>query len=76
MVDLDGKLLTSEKNVEKLAIEVFENRLRNRDMKPELSEMKEDKEYLCEMRLKIAEKNKTATLDIKGIRKSVKVSQK
>ena len=43
MVDLDGKLLTSEKNVEKLAIEVFENRLRNRDMKPELSEMKEDK---------------------------------
>ena len=59
MMDLDGKLLTSEKDVEKLAIEVFENRLRNRDMKPELSEMKEDKEYLCEMRLKIAEKNKT-----------------
>ena len=45
MMDLDGKLLTSEKDVEKLAIEVFENRLRNRDMKPELSEMKEDKEY-------------------------------
>ena len=73
MMDLDGKLLTSEKDVEKLAIEVFENRLRNRDMKPELSEMKEDKEYLCEMRLEIAEKNKKPPWTLKALEK---VSQK
>ena len=73
MMDLDGKLLTSEKDVEKLTIEVFENRLRNRDMKPEPSEMKEDKEYLCEMRLKIAEKNKTPPWTLKELEK---VSQK
>ena len=72
-MDLDGKLLTSEKDVEKLAIEVFENRLRNRDMKPELSEMKEDKEYLCEMRLTIAENNKTPPWTLKELEK---VSQK
>ena len=63
MMDLDGKLLTSEKDVEKLTIEVFENRLRNRDMKPELSEM----------RLKIAEKNKTPPWTLKELEK---VSQK
>ena len=63
---------TSEKDIEKLAIEVFENRLRNREIKPELSEMKEDKEYLCEMRLKIAQKNKTPPWTLKELEKVLK----
>ena len=58
MMDFNGKLITSEKEIEKVAIKVFENRLRNRDMKAELSDMKKDKESLCKMRLEIAQKNK------------------
>ena len=44
MMDMNGKLVTSEKEIQKLALEVFENRLRNRDIKVELSELKKDKE--------------------------------
>ena len=40
-------------------------------MKPELSEMKEDK-YLCEMRLEIAEKNKTPPWTLKELEKVLK----
>ena len=59
MMNPDGKLITSEKEIEKLAINVFENRLKNRDMKIELSELREDKEFLFNLRLEKAKQNKT-----------------
>ena len=74
MMDFNGKLLTSEEEIQKLAIKVFENRLRNRDMKTELSDMKKDKESLCKMRLEIAQKKQNTTMDTKRVRKCAKIS--
>ena len=72
MMNLDGKLITSEKEIEKLAINVFENRLKNRDMKIELSELREDKEFLFKLRLEKAKQNKTPPWTLKELEKVLK----
>ena len=69
MMNPDGKLITSEKEIEKLAINVFENRLKNRDMKIELSELREDKEFLFNLRLEKAKQNKTPPWTLKELEK-------
>ena len=59
MLDQEGDLVTSPKLIEKLAVDVFRNRLKNRQIKEELSELKKDKDETCKLRLKIAARNKT-----------------
>ena len=52
----EGKLVTNAKEIEKLSLKVFKNRLKNRNIEDNLVEMK--KEKMCEMRLKSAKNNK------------------
>ena len=58
MKDQSGNLITSEDQIEKLALETYKKRLENRKMKESLSQIKEDKEELCSRRMETA-KNKT-----------------
>ena len=59
MMDGDGNLITSPHLIENLALNTFSKRLQNRPIKQDLIHLKEIKEKLCKMRLKLATKNKT-----------------
>ena len=59
MNDANGNLVTSEEEIEKLALETYKKRLENRNIKENLSDLKKDKDELCTRRLEMASKNKT-----------------
>ena len=59
MLDREGNLITSAKSIEALAVDTYKKRLENREIKDDLKQLKEDKEELCRLRIKIASKNKT-----------------
>ena len=67
MLGKDGNIITSSKEIEELALEVFEERLKNRAINDELSEMKKNKEELCELRLRVAKQNKTPEWKMKDL---------
>ena len=69
MLDMEGKLVTNAKDIEKLSLEVFKNRLENRNMEGKLLEMKKEKEIMCKMRMKLAENNKTPPWKMKDLNK-------
>ena len=58
MCDDKGNLITSEDQIEKLALNTYKKRLENRPIRENLSELKRSKEELCYRRLEKA-KNKT-----------------
>ena len=59
MKDDSGNTITSLKEIENLSISTYKNRLRNRPILPDLEHLKQQKEKLCELKLKAAKKNKT-----------------
>ena len=59
MMDKNGVLHTSAHEIEDIALETYQNRLRNREIKDELKHIKDYKEKLCMMRLEKAKRNKT-----------------
>ena len=59
MLDSSGNLVTSEVEIEKIAIETYQNRLRNRPMRSNLENIRNEKEELCTRRLETASKNIT-----------------
>ena len=60
MVDpKSGNLLTNVENIAKAAVNVYEERLKNKPMDDGLEHIKEAKESLCMKQLKIAELKKT-----------------
>ena len=67
MVNKEGKLLTSPKQIEALAIEIFEDRLKNKPINENLSKMKKNKDDLCKLRLKFAKNNKTPDWTMKEL---------
>ena len=67
MVNKEGKLLTTRKQIEALAIEIFEDRLKNRPINEKLSQMKKNKDDLCNLRLKLAQNNKTPDWTMKEL---------
>ena len=56
ILDNSGNLATSYDNILDVMKNEFQYRLRNRDISPEYSELKDLKEYLCEIRLEITKK--------------------
>ena len=76
MTDLDGNLITSEKNLEKHVLEHYEKVLSNRPMKPELIQMQKDKEELCEKRIELAKQSKTEPWDMKDLEVVLKYPKK
>ena len=67
MLDKGGNLITSAREIEAFALEVFEERLQNRPVKDELTEMKKNKDELCKLRLKIAKNKVTPEWDMKDL---------
>ena len=59
MLDANGNLVTNPEVIENIALETFRKRLENRPMKPDLENIKNDKENLCKMRLDLAAQTKT-----------------
>ena len=72
MVDKEGNLITSEKGIEALAVDVFSKRLENKKIKKGLENLQNDKEDLCKMRMKLARQNKTPDWTIKQLEKVLK----
>ena len=59
MYDKEGILQTEPSKIVEAAKVAFTERMKNRDIKEGLEEMKTDKEKLCEARMKVAQDNKT-----------------
>ena len=59
MVDRKGVLHTTTQEIEAIALETYENRLKNREIKDDLKHIKKYKEDLCMMRIEKAKRNKT-----------------
>ena len=54
-----GNLVTNREKLKELYVIVYKDRLRHRNMRPEYSQMKEQKEYLFQLRLKVAKNLKS-----------------
>ena len=72
MLDKEGNLVTSPRQIESLAVEAFKERLENRTINEELKELKSNKDKLCKLRLKLASKNITPDWTIKDLEKVLK----
>ena len=59
LLDPNGNLITSAKNLEKHTPNHYKNVLSNRTIKPELNNLQTNKEDLCEERIEIAKNNKS-----------------
>ena len=57
--DENGKLITNEENINNETVKHYKKVLENRKMSPNLAENQEQREKLCESRIKEAKKNKT-----------------
>ena len=64
MLDDDGNLVTTVKGIQNLAIKHYTNVLRNRTISEKYSKLKDDKEDLCEERVKLARENKSPPWNI------------
>ena len=72
MMDRRGNVLTSEKAISERAIEVYEERLTNNDMKSHLTELETDTNKLCELRLEISKKNATDPWTMEDLKLALK----
>ena len=72
MLDGRGNLLTTEKAIQKRAMEVFADRLDNNKMNKNLEDLEEDTNKLCKIRLKLSKINKTQPWDIEDLKKRSK----
>ena len=66
-MDQHGNLVTSPRLIENLALNTYKERLKNRDMKEDLSELRDMKEILCKLRLNSARKKKTPPWTIEDL---------
>ena len=76
MLDPYGNLVTSSHLIEELAIKTYKDRLQNRPMNKEFTDLKEAKEELCRLRLKIAGKKKTPPWTMEDLDKVLKYLKK
>ena len=76
MKDPDGNLVTSEEEIEKLAIQTYQKRLQNRPMKEDLHHIRKQKEELCSRRLEAAKKNTTPPWTMNDLEKVLKSLKK
>ena len=78
MLDEKGNLVTSVKGVEKLAIKHYTEVLKNRPILDKYEGLKDDKEALCEERVKVAKENKSPPwkmTDLEDVLKSLKTKK-
>ena len=69
---VSGNLLTNDAKIQKVAVDVYKERLENRPMKKDLNHIREAKEKLCQNILKIAQTKKTPPWKMKDLDQVVK----
>ena len=67
ILDKSGNLLTSDKSLQKRALEVFEEGLKGNQMEEHLKDLEHDKNTLCEIRVNITKSNKTEPWSMKDL---------
>ena len=67
MRDESGNLVTSQEAIEKLSLETYKQRLKNRAIKDNLKNFQIEKEELCYLRLEKARQNKTTPWTMKQL---------
>ena len=73
--DGKGNLVTNHKELKKLYLKTFTQRMRNRPMKADLEELKDLKEELFDIRLKLASKKKSEPWTMDDLEKALKKGQ-
>ena len=74
--DKKGNLITNHKDLKNLYLKTYKQRMRNRPIKEELSELKDMKENLFNKRLKLAEKRKSEPWNISQLEEALKALKK
>ena len=74
--DKNGKLLTTETEIDEETVKHYTKVLENRQMKPNLEQYKKEREELCEIRIKEAKKNVTPDWKIENVKCVIKELKK
>ena len=72
MKDEEGNLVTDSEKIKEMAAKTYEHRLRNREMKEGLENVKENKEKLANKLMEVAKANKTPDWKMKDLDKVLK----
>ena len=76
--DKDGYLVCNQSQLKKLYVEVYTERLSHRKMQEEYSDLKQNKEYLFELRLKLSKTRKSddwTMADLNKVMKNLKTKK-
>ena len=76
IVDENGKLLTSEEDIDNETVKNYTKVLENRKISPNLEEYQKDREELCEIRIKEGKRNITPNWTAENVRCVVKELKK
>ena len=68
MLDSKGNLLTTDEAIQNRAVEVFADRLNSNKIDKHLTDLEEDTNKLCQMRLKLSKLNKTQPWSIEDLK--------
>ena len=74
--DENGKLLTSEDDIDNETVKHYSKVLENRKISPNLEEYQKDREELCEIRIKEAKRNITPNWTAENVKRVVKELKK
>ena len=69
MLDTDGNLVTSVSKIEKITLDVYASGLKKRPMTENLSNPKNQKENLYNLRLELAKRNKSPAWTMEDLEK-------
>ena len=72
MNDFNGNLLTSDKAIQKRALEVYNERLKGNPIDPHLKDLEDDTNTLCELRIKVSKANKTEQWTMEDLKEVLK----
>ena len=72
MLDAKGKLLTTDKEIEERALEVFEKRLEGNEIEDELKDVEADNNKLCELQLKLSKSVRTKPWGMEDLKEALK----
>ena len=76
IVDENGKLLTSEEDIDNETVKNYTKVLENRKISPNLEEYQKDREELCEIRIREAKRNITPNWTAENVKCVVKELKK
>ena len=74
--DSQGKLVTNHNELKRLYLKTYKNRMRNRPMKEDLLDLKDLKNDLFELRLKLATRKKSEPWTLEDLEKALKALKK